>query len=104
MRSRLLVKVVCGALIASPAVVGLTHVIRENRPANVGAAVGFTGVPTDPWGNPIQYETVTGDDGVTHVRTWSLGPDGKPDSGDEIYGEFKRQPRIIPVPDPEDVP
>jgi len=104
MKWRLLAKVVCGSLIALPAVVGLTHVARTKYVAHLGASMRAAGGIRDPWGRPIQFETVVSDDGDTHIRAWSLGPDGKPGSGDEVYGDYKRQPRIMKVPDPEDVP
>src|SRR5262245_52938323 len=98
MRWRLLAKVVCGAVIALPAVVGLTRVARMKYVAHLGASMRAAGGVLDPWGRPIRFETVVSDDGDTHVRAWSLGPDGKPDSGDEVYGELKRQPKLVPRP------
>ncbi|MCA9214411.1 MAG: type II secretion system major pseudopilin GspG [Planctomycetales bacterium] len=35
--------------------------------------------PLDPWGSPYQY-TSDGDS----FRIWSLGPDGNPDTGDDV--------------------
>lgn len=105
MKSRFAVKLLLGTLIALPAIAVVPGVARNafffrNAPAQ-GARPG---VPTDPWGSPIQFETVVGEDGATHVRAWSLGPDRTPDSGDEVYGEFKRQPRAITRPEPPETP
>jgi general secretion pathway protein G len=36
---------------------------------------------TDPWGNPYRYDPWLSDD---QGRVWSLGPDGKPDTADDI--------------------
>ncbi len=38
-------------------------------------------MPTDPWGNPYQYENVNG-----QIRVWSFGPEGPAGSGsNNIY-------------------
>ena len=48
--------------------------------------VSASAVKTDPWGQPYQYMSPgqRNPDGPRGYDLWSLGPDGAPDTGDEI--------------------
>ena len=43
-------------------------------------------IPTDPWGNPYQYELVTAE----QFRIWSWGPDGIDGSEDDISNQVQQ--------------
>ncbi|MFT5527195.1 MAG: general secretion pathway protein G [Pirellulaceae bacterium] len=42
-------------------------------------------VPTDPWGNPYQYESTS--DPQEPFRIWSWGPDMKDGTDDDVFNE-----------------
>lgn len=50
----------------------------------------------DPWGNTLRYEPVEGtdaeeDDIGRPYRVFSAGPDGQPDSDDDVYARERRE-------------
>ncbi len=41
-------------------------------------------IPTDPWGNELSYDLVDDEDGGQTPRVYSSGPDGEPETDDDI--------------------
>lgn len=46
-----------------------------------------TSVPKDPWGSDFQYRYPSQRPNVTWPDVFSMGPDGSPDTDDDIYRE-----------------
>jgi general secretion pathway protein G len=61
----------------------------RNPPADLRNPAKWTGpymdkeIPSDPWGNPYQYEQVSAD----QFRIWSAGPDGGSGTEDDITSD-----------------
>ncbi|MER2562625.1 MAG: type II secretion system protein GspG [Myxococcaceae bacterium] len=56
----------------------------EDRWAQTLVAAGLLErAPVDPWGNPYEYRLVLADGG-SRPQVTSLGPDGQPESSDDV--------------------
>ncbi|MCP4194622.1 MAG: type II secretion system major pseudopilin GspG [Planctomycetaceae bacterium] len=70
------------ALISKPA--------DENRSRNwAGPYLEDSSVPVDPWGNAYRYEYPGTRSGDTEPNIWSLGPDAKDNTADDIVSWTK---------------